>query len=82
MSSFEELTITLTAECSYCGSEQEYEMDAEETETYFKYAVYGRQMGYLQDLFPKVPAWIRSGCIDQYSGGFCICPKCQKGGTV
>lgn len=66
----------LIAKCSCCGSEGIYEMDKEEYETYMAYQVKGRDMGYLQDLFPKVPAWIRSGAIDQYSDGFCICPKC------
>lgn len=67
----------ITATCSYCGEETEYEMSKEEHEMLKKYWCYGRQLGYLQDLFPKVPAWIRSGAIDQYSGGFCICPKCS-----
>lgn len=51
-------------------------MDDEEYVTFQRYKVYGRQLGYIQDLFPKVPAWIRSGAIDQYSDGFCICPVC------
>lgn len=67
----------LVAECSLCGNEEEYKCDATESETLNNYICYGRQMGYLQDLFPKVPNWIRSACIDQYSGGFCICPKCS-----
>ena len=71
----EEKTI-ITAECSICGREESYEMDEEEAETYYQYIVYGREMGYIQNLFPKVPAWIRSGAIDQCSGGFCICPEC------
>ena len=67
----------LTATCSLCGYKEEYEMDKKETETLIQYQKKGRQMGYLQELFPKVPAWIRSACIDQYSGGFCICPECS-----
>ena len=70
-------TATLTVECAYCGQETTYEMDEQETETLNKYMIYGRQMGMLQDLFPKVPAWIRSGAIDVGSNGFCICPECS-----
>lgn len=66
----------LECECDICGSVGMYMMDDEEKDTLGRYYCYGRQMGYLQDLFPKIPAWIRSGCIDQYSGGFCICPSC------
>lgn len=64
------------ATCSCCGTTESYEMNEKETEMLGRYQVYGRQMGMLQDLFPNVPAWIRSGAIDQFSGGFCICPKC------
>lgn len=67
---------TITAKCSYCGREEEYHLDEKEHYTLLRYQVYGRQMGYIQDLFPKIPAWIRSGAIDQYSGGFCLCPDC------
>ena len=70
-------TTTLTVTCGVCGEETEYELSAEDSETYEKYLIYGRELGYLQDLFPNVPAWIRSGAIDKYSGGFCICPKCS-----
>ena len=56
----------LVAKCSCCGKEGVYEMDREEYKTLQFYQVYGRQLGYIQDLFPKVPAWIRSGAIDQY----------------
>ena len=73
----EEETTTLTVTCGVCGEETEYELSAEDSETYEKYLIYGRELGYLQDLFPNVPAWIRSGAIDKYSGGFCICPKCS-----
>ena len=67
----------LVAKCSCCGNEGIYEMNEEEYKTFQRYKVYGRQMGYIQDLFPNVPAWIRSGAIDQYSDGFCICPECS-----
>lgn len=68
--------ITISATCSCCGKTKEYEMNEIETQTYLDYLTHGRTMGYLQDLFPDVPTWIRSGAIDQYSGGFCICPEC------
>lgn len=68
--------ITISATCSCCGKTVDYEMSEIETKTYLDYLIFGRSMGYIQDLFPDVPAWIRSGAIDQYSGGFCICPKC------
>lgn len=67
----------IKATCSCCGETTEFELNEKETETLKKYWCYGRQMGMLQDLFPRVPAWIRSGAIDQYSGGFCICPECS-----
>ena len=67
---------TITAKCACCGREEEYHLDEKEYYTLLRYQVYGRQLGYIQDLFPKVPAWIRSGAIDQFSGGFCICPDC------
>ena len=67
----------LYALCACCGNTTTYEMDEQETETYIEYQSKGREMGYLQDLFPKVPNWIRSGAIDKYSDGFCICPECS-----
>lgn len=67
----------LEVECSLCGHREEYELSDEEAQTLQRYRVQGRSMGYIQDLFPKVPAWIRSGAIDACSGGFCICPKCS-----
>ena len=72
------MAYTLTAKCFICGNEGSYEMNDEERETLRKYWCYGRQVGTLQKLFPKVPAWIRSGAIDRHSDGFCICPKCTK----
>lgn len=68
--------MNIYATCSCCGNTTEFELNEKETETYKKYFCYDRQMGMLQDLFPRVPAWIRSGAIDQRSGGFCICPEC------
>ena len=67
----------LIAKCSCCGKEGAYEMNEKEYALLQRYKVYGRQLGYIQELFPNVPAWIRSGAIDLYSGGFCICPKCS-----
>lgn len=69
---------TIKAQCSCCGKEESYIMNAEEAETLLRYKVYGRQLGYIQELFPDIPAWIRSGAIDLYSGGFCICPDCSE----
>lgn len=68
----------LKAQCSVCGHVETYVMSEEESKTLEKYWCYGRQLGMIQDLFPKVPAWIRSGSIDQYSNGFCICPNCYQ----
>ena len=68
--------MTILAKCSCCGREEEYYMDEEEYSLLLQYQIYGRQLGFLQDLFPRIPAWIRSGVIDQFSGGFCICPEC------
>ena len=68
---------TITAKCSCCGYEEEYELSPEESYSLRGYERYGRQLGKIQDLFPKVPAWIRSGAIDKYSNGFCICPHCK-----
>lgn len=65
------------AQCSICGYGEQYKLDEEEMDNLVMYYSKGRQAGYLQDLFPKVPAWIRAGAIDQYSNGFCICPKCS-----
>jgi len=36
-----------------------------------------QQVGFMQDLFPNIPAWIRSGAIDTRANGFCICPNCN-----
>lgn len=65
--------------CSYCGKIASYLMSPQERKTYGEYYWKGREMGMLQDLFPRVPAWIRSGAIDKYANGFCVCPKCVKG---
>lgn len=62
---------TITAICSCCGKAGSYEMTDKEYDTLLLYQWYGRQMGFLQDLFPDVPAWIRSGAIHQYRDGFC-----------
>lgn len=69
----------LKAQCSICGHVETYKMDEAESKTLEKYWCYGRQLGMIQDLFPKVPAWIRSGAIDRFSDGFCICHNCQEG---
>ncbi len=66
----------LVAKCACCGREGCYEMNDKEYATFLEYQHRGRELGYIQELFPKVPAWIRSGAIDKYSEGFCICPDC------
>lgn len=71
-----ELAATITATCSCCGRSEDYEMTGNEAVNLAAYQIAGRALGRLQDLFPNVPAWIRSGAIDEYSGGFCICPDC------
>ena len=76
MEAEKETVAVLSATCGCCGETTEYPLSDEEYKTYMLYQVYGRQMGMLQDLFPNIPNWIRSGAIDQFSGGFCICPKC------
>ena len=68
---------TITATCSCCGKETNFELNDQEFKTLQRYWCYGRQIGTLQDLFPRVPNWIRSGAIDQRSDGFCICPECM-----
>lgn len=66
----------LTCTCSECGREGRYLMSEIENKYYENYQIMGRQMGLIQNVFPNIPAWIRSGAIDKYSGGFCICPEC------
>ncbi len=67
---------TIIAKCACCGKEGSYNLDEDEFILLHLYQIFGRQLGYIQDLFPKVPPWIRSGAIDLYSDGFCICPDC------
>ena len=66
----------ITAKCSCCGREEEYLMSDEEYKNLERYCELGRKAGRLQDLFPKMPAWIRAS-ICKESGGFCICPECN-----
>ena len=68
--------ITLFAECACCGRIGTYDMNEEEYHTFLLYQCFGRELGFIQDLFPNIPPWIRSGAIDRYSDGFCICPDC------
>ena len=68
----------IIAKCSNCGYEEKYILSEEESVTLTQYKQYGRKLGNIQDLFPHIPAWIRSGAIDKYSNGFCICPHCSK----
>ena len=67
----------LEAKCSCCGHEEEYSLSDDEYKNLCLYYEKGRNAGKLQELFPNVPAWIRSGAIDKRTGGFCICPKCN-----
>ena len=67
---------TLEACCASCGRIEKYECDVDETSMLLAYQVFGRGMGTLQEVFPKIPAWIRAGAIDEASNGFCICPAC------
>ncbi len=71
-----ENVIRLSATCSCCGKEEEVLLKGQEYVNYLAYQIGGRSVGTLQDLFPSVPAWIRSGSIDKFSDGFCICSEC------
>lgn len=70
--------MTIIAKCSCCGQKKEYELTDLEEFNLEGYLIFGRDYGRLQDLFPNIPAWIRSGAIDKTSGGFCVCPECRK----
>lgn len=69
-------TKTISATCACCGKTEEYRMDERETAVLILYHVLGREMGRLQELFPNIPSWIRSGALDRCADGFCICPDC------
>ncbi len=64
----------LTATCACCGTQGSYETSHEEDQLLKKY--YKGETGFtpIQELFPKVPQWIRAGAIDKKGNGFCICP--------
>lgn len=68
--------MNIKAKCALCGHEETFTLTKEEEKTYLLYEEYGRELGKIQDLFPRVPAWIRSGAIDKSVNGFCICPNC------
>ena len=69
--------VELRAECSCCGNVGSYELNEKEYIDIIEYCN-GNLKGYLQDLFPNIPAWIRSGAIDvKRTNGFCICPECS-----
>ena len=70
--------MTITATCSCCGRTATHELTDLEEFKFDGYMLFGREFGKLQDLFPDVPAWIRSGAMDKYNGGFCICPECGE----
>lgn len=66
----------IKATCSCCGRTETRNLTEVEEYNLLGYRKYGRQFGMLQNLFPDIPAWIRSGAIDMTSGGFCICQEC------
>lgn len=66
----------IEATCSICGKTEIYKLNKKEEDTLILYRILGRDMGFIQNLFPNVPAWIRSGAIDESSNCFCICPDC------
>ena len=66
----------LRARCGICGDVGKYELSEKEYIDVVNYEE-GNLKGYLQDLFPNIPNWIRAGAIDVRGGGFCICPKCS-----
>lgn len=69
--------VALRAQCSCCGKIEGYDLSEKEFEDIIAYDE-GNLKGYLQDLFPNIPAWIRSGAIDvKRTNGFCICPECS-----
>ena len=70
--------MTITAKCSCCGRTEDHELTQIEWFNFEGYKMFGRGYGKLQDLFPNIPAWIRSGAIDTTTNGFCICPECGK----
>lgn len=71
--------IVLECSCSICGRIALCILDETEEKNYKLRMKKGRDAGFLQDLFPNIPGWIRSGAIDEYSNGFCICEKCANG---
>ena len=71
--------MTITAKCSCCGQTATHELTEIEEYNLTGYQLWGRNFGMLQNLFPNIPAWIRSGAIDKYSDGFCVCPECEGG---
>lgn len=69
--------MVIRAQCHNCWEIGEHELTPKEESDLKQYRIVGRSMGKMQDIFPNIPAWIRSGAIDKYSNGFCICPKCR-----
>lgn len=78
----EETWQVLQAQCSCCRQWGMYVMSLEEEKSYDEWLeakIYGKPHKLLQEAFPKVPAWIRSGSIDYTrTNGFCICPRCSR----
>lgn len=69
--------MNIKAKCALCGHEETFTLTQEEENTFLLYEECGRELGKIQDLFPRIPAWVRSGAIDKSANGFCICPNCM-----
>lgn len=46
----------IKATCSLCGREETFELTNEESKRLIEYRNRGREMGFIQNLFPRVPA--------------------------
>ena len=69
---------TLICQCQKCNKIGRYDMSEAETKLYEEYLIKNRSMGLLINIFPKIPAWISSGCLDNLKKENPICPDCQK----
>jgi len=78
-----EIIAELHAQCACCGNVGAYPLTQEALDKVFDYLdqmpAFGQvhPMGYVQDVFPDVPSWIRAACLSKGTDGFCICPKCS-----
>ena len=64
--------------CSKCNEEGKYTLNADEVKNYMNYITKGPAAGTMEELFPNIPAWIRTGAINKFTDGKCLCPKCAK----